>query len=376
MQTVSICPNCGSRNTGEVANCLRCQTPLPAPQEASAPAPDAAQTPVTTAPAPPQPLPVPTSTRSAGCGARVWVIVAVLALLLVMVWVGVYVFSNWPPTGSSVAPPVGVGGSPVTETPVTLATTCLSNVKQLALAALMYAGDHDGKLPTAAWVAELEPYLKNASILRCPSRPDLQVACAMNEKLVGGALLDIASPTETIMFFETAVAAPSPVGGPDLVPAGGIHNGGLHVAYADGAGKWVPVDQVKSMIAGGNSVTEPPVSGISYGAPDLDSYVGTWEFVGEPGPWGEGLPFSLERSGNILVGAVGLPEYYDHAIRLRLTAGNDELLGESTTVYADGETEVMALRMAHDGDLLEVTFWRAGGEGRIRAARRTAAAGE
>jgi len=35
--SVSICPNCGSRNTGDVANCLRCQTPLPAPQAPSQP---------------------------------------------------------------------------------------------------------------------------------------------------------------------------------------------------------------------------------------------------------------------------------------------------------------------------------------------------
>lgn len=243
MSTARTCPRCGSINTGEAVNCLRCRTPLPGPQEASAPAPapDAVQALATAAPppapqqqtvaSPPQSGATHASTRSAGCGSRVWMIVAALVLLLVMAWVGVYVFSNWPPTRAPVAPPVDVGGS---------------------------------------------------------------------------------------------------------------------------------------------AVTEPPVSDISYGTPDLDGYVGAWEFVGEPGPWGEGAPFSLERHGNILVGTVGLPQHYDHTIRLQLAAGNDELLGESTTTYSDGETDVMALRLQLDagGDLLTVTYRTADGQWLIRVAKR------
>lgn len=121
---------------------------------------------------------------------------------------------------------------------------------------------------------------------------------------------------------------------------------------------------------------ETPEADASSGGLDLDSYVGTWEFVGEPGPWGEGAPFSLERSGNILVGTAGLPDW-DDTVRLQLAAGNDELQGESTTTYSDGETEVMALRMELDasGNLITVKYRGADGEWGIRVARRIAAAG-
>ncbi|MBU0609178.1 MAG: hypothetical protein KKI08_14930 [Armatimonadetes bacterium] len=125
--------------------------------------------------------------------------------------------------------------------------------------------------------------------------------------------------------------------------------------------------------------TDPPTvtagdtagTGASVGGLDLDGFVGTWEFVGDPGPWGEGAPFSLERSGNILVGTAGLP-YYEETIRLELTAGNGELQGESTTTYPDGKTEVMSLRIEPDagGDLVTVKYRCDSGEWLMRVAKR------
>ncbi|MDX1932270.1 MAG: DUF1559 domain-containing protein [Capsulimonadales bacterium] len=69
-------------------------------------------------------------------------------------------------------------------------TSCLSNVKQLGLATLMYVQDYDETFPTAGvydwytnetgdasdarnnyWPARLMPYMKSLGILRCPSDP-------------------------------------------------------------------------------------------------------------------------------------------------------------------------------------------------------------
>lgn len=48
-------------------------------------------------------------------------------------------------------------------------TQCLSNLKQLALAALMFSQDHD-RLPTAqGWREEMAPYLQADAPLECPS---------------------------------------------------------------------------------------------------------------------------------------------------------------------------------------------------------------
>jgi prepilin-type N-terminal cleavage/methylation domain-containing protein/prepilin-type processing-associated H-X9-DG protein len=59
-------------------------------------------------------------------------------------------------------------------------TTCLSNLRQLGLAAHMYASDHDELFPCDYYpcnsstthsrlVSQIEPYLKNMQILYCPS---------------------------------------------------------------------------------------------------------------------------------------------------------------------------------------------------------------
>lgn len=56
--------------------------------------------------------------------------------------------------------------------------SCQSNLKQLTLAALMYAQDYDGRwvrshtipghLAWASWTVTLYPYMKNVEIFRCP----------------------------------------------------------------------------------------------------------------------------------------------------------------------------------------------------------------
>jgi prepilin-type N-terminal cleavage/methylation domain-containing protein/prepilin-type processing-associated H-X9-DG protein len=51
---------------------------------------------------------------------------------------------------------------------------CLNNVRQLSLAATIYATDHDDELPrrqrlTNAWPVTLQPYFKDPKVLKCPS---------------------------------------------------------------------------------------------------------------------------------------------------------------------------------------------------------------
>jgi prepilin-type N-terminal cleavage/methylation domain-containing protein/prepilin-type processing-associated H-X9-DG protein len=52
--------------------------------------------------------------------------------------------------------------------------SCLNNMRQLNLAATMYAGDHDEEFParrtpTNAWPHKLKPYFVNWQIIACPS---------------------------------------------------------------------------------------------------------------------------------------------------------------------------------------------------------------
>ncbi len=60
-------------------------------------------------------------------------------------------------------------------------TSCLSNVRQIGLATMMYAQDHGERLPRAGywaedgemihWHKQIMPYLRNEQILICPSSP-------------------------------------------------------------------------------------------------------------------------------------------------------------------------------------------------------------
>src|SRR5579864_6197648 len=53
-------------------------------------------------------------------------------------------------------------------------TSCLNKMRQLTMAATMYANDHDEELPprrtgTNTWPHKLKPYFLNWSIIACPS---------------------------------------------------------------------------------------------------------------------------------------------------------------------------------------------------------------
>lgn len=62
-------------------------------------------------------------------------------------------------------------------------SACLSNLKQIGLASMMYMQDYDGYFPTAEHICnphtkligQLMPYMKNVQILYCPSAPSMGV---------------------------------------------------------------------------------------------------------------------------------------------------------------------------------------------------------
>ncbi len=122
-------------------------------------------------------------------------------------------------------------------------TSCLSNVKQLALAFMMYAQDYDDRMPFAydmapdwswesAWdfyvnwadgthrLGLIGPYTLNEQITLCPTVGELQSwgrpysGYAYNASYVGGspddgltpaALGSIARPSETVMLCDSAI---------------------------------------------------------------------------------------------------------------------------------------------------------------------------
>ncbi|MFO8079420.1 MAG: prepilin-type N-terminal cleavage/methylation domain-containing protein [Armatimonadota bacterium] len=149
-------------------------------------------------------------------------------------------------------------------------SSCLSNVKQLDLATLMYIQDYDEMLPPAIagkddgsllWTTlELvESYAKNREIHRCPNDPDGEVdfsvwpglesySYAWNKEafayrlppIPGGpplpmepvvSLASISRPSETTAFFDGKLVIMA-------VLTSHRHNDGANVAFLDGHAKW------------------------------------------------------------------------------------------------------------------------------------------
>ena len=103
-------------------------------------------------------------------------------------------------------------------------TSCLSNVKQIGTAFLMYAQDYDEYLPLTtfpvpsnSWTDQAQPYIKNRQIFRCPSDNSDNWNAATNPRrssyflnayMAGtqsyGNLAAIASPASVIYLAESS----------------------------------------------------------------------------------------------------------------------------------------------------------------------------
>ena len=121
-------------------------------------------------------------------------------------------------------------------------SSCLSNLKQIGLAQLMYAQDYGETMALApAWPDRLYPYINNAQVLQCPSAEGTssptwsggRVDYTMNSDVSGMQLKNIGLPANVPIDYDgTAV-----VGGRGTVAF--RHNDGANCGYVDGHVKWV-----------------------------------------------------------------------------------------------------------------------------------------
>lgn len=162
-------------------------------------------------------------------------------------------------------------------------SSCLSNMKQLALAAMQYAQDYDerwhphyyaapvalpqpdGGSPTTAltWAHVSYPYINNTQVFLCPSNPEdmsFRDAATYNYAFnyYGGGdfscikLAEIERPAEKLTYVDGGSYVANPFSSPGADPSlrtnpGGHyyrdavkawHNDGCNVGYADGHAKW------------------------------------------------------------------------------------------------------------------------------------------
>lgn len=117
-------------------------------------------------------------------------------------------------------------------------TACLTNIKQLGTAVLIYLADHDDKfsMNPAKLKAALNPYTKNDRLWTCPLTPTAGAAYSLNAKLLKKNHIDIDEPHYTVMIYEGS--------------KGKLefkHAGYAAVAFADGSAKMVNAEMAKKL---------------------------------------------------------------------------------------------------------------------------------
>lgn len=130
---------------------------------------------------------------------------------------------------------------------------CISNLKQLSTAQLIYLDDHDQRFQSAAWSDPILPYTKNPDLLTCPKfykEKDGKYGYAMNFELVGANAKEFGDPETTPLFFEIDALAKDVVANVEAYsttrhsrsgkPIGGV------VSYLDTRTKFVKVAPLKS----------------------------------------------------------------------------------------------------------------------------------
>ncbi len=157
-------------------------------------------------------------------------------------------------------------------------SSCLSNIKQIATAMLMYVQDYDEEFPDkywgstsryewpngaisrGMWIPSIYPYVKNIQVFQCPSNPyrwkgqyiGNGFSYPINNYIDGYLLSDIRYPAECVMnicgwYYWSSGAnnyessGGNPPGGPSVKK---WHNDGTNVAFVDGHGKWMKYQNI------------------------------------------------------------------------------------------------------------------------------------
>lgn len=121
---------------------------------------------------------------------------------------------------------------------------CLSNVKQLDLALLLYSSDHDDRMPVAdVWYDSIGPHTTSSGgpriDFRCPDVPETfngapSVGYAFNEQLSLRAPGRADDPQSTIAVYDSANLLKNATDAVTSLPFHGRHKGGNNFGYWDG----------------------------------------------------------------------------------------------------------------------------------------------
>jgi prepilin-type processing-associated H-X9-DG protein len=128
------------------------------------------------------------------------------------------------------------------------AITCMNNLRQLGLAARMYAGEYNELLPSAAnWCDGLQQYVASGKSFQCPLGDQSQ-RChfGFNAQLSGADLSKIEFPVTTVLFFETD-GGWNVSGGREMVLTRPRHPRTVAMGFVDGHVELVNVSRLENV---------------------------------------------------------------------------------------------------------------------------------
>jgi prepilin-type processing-associated H-X9-DG protein len=124
--------------------------------------------------------------------------------------------------------------------------SCTSNLKQLALAARMYANDSGDRFPYATnWCEALQGYSLAQKVFYCPANRESQLCGYGYNAAVSGLTEDKINPN-TVLFFEIP-GGWNVSGGPEQAIQRGRHQKTVNVAFTDGSVRGIHEDQLDGL---------------------------------------------------------------------------------------------------------------------------------
>ena len=119
---------------------------------------------------------------------------------------------------------------------------CLSNVKQMGIAVLMYSQDYDDRyMSKESWMDAAYPYPKNERVFHCPAldseEPDAY-GYALNGLLSRLQIKRVPIPDQTPLVFDSDPPVRNAFDNVRSLPKPGRHRDGNNIGYADGHVKW------------------------------------------------------------------------------------------------------------------------------------------
>ncbi len=119
------------------------------------------------------------------------------------------------------------------------AAECLRNIKQLAIAILMFTGDNDDYLRFTAvnWLNKVRPYAQEPFSYTCPLDKSGTFSYSLNANVAGKSTVSIKNVMQTVLLYEGKNGKLT-----------FRHRGRACVAFVDGSAKLVTPEEAKKLI--------------------------------------------------------------------------------------------------------------------------------